>query len=159
MHNQQINEVQYYKHLGVYLIQDCSWHKHIDCIKEKAWTRLNLMRKLKYDLDRKALESIYVSFICPVLEYADVLWDNYTQQENKSLRKFKLKQPGFLLGNKTGISSKRIWWNWLGNIRNKKTETLQTVVSHTNQYFHSFLLPAIREWNTLSEEIRNVDTV
>ena len=81
MHNQQINEVQYHKHLGVYLTQDCSWHKHIDCIKENAWTRINLMRKLKYDLDRKALEVIYISFIRPVLEYADVLWDNCTQQE------------------------------------------------------------------------------
>ena len=34
MHNQQINEVQYHKHLGVYFTQDCSWHKHIDCIKK-----------------------------------------------------------------------------------------------------------------------------
>ena len=83
MHNQQINEVQYHKHLGVYLTQDCSWHKHIDCIKEKTWTRINLMRKLKYDLDRKALEAIYISFIRPVLEYADVLWDNCTQQKKK----------------------------------------------------------------------------
>ena len=31
------------------------------------------MRKLKYDSDRKALEVIYISFIRPVLEYADVL--------------------------------------------------------------------------------------
>ena len=36
------------------------------------------MRKLKYDLDRKALEVIYISFIRPELEYADVLWDNCT---------------------------------------------------------------------------------
>ena len=33
------------------------------------------MRKFKYDLDRKALETIYISFIRPVLEYADVIWD------------------------------------------------------------------------------------
>ena len=80
------------------------------------------MRKLKNGIDRKAFEAIYLSFIRPVLEYADVLWDNCTQQEkqelekipieaariscgiivlnkkNKNLRKFQLKQPGFLLG-------------------------------------------------------------
>ena len=36
---------------------------------------------------------------------------------------------------------------------------VQTVVSHNNQYFHLFFPSAIREWNTLSEDIRNVDTV
>ena len=34
-------------------------HKHIDYIKEKAWTRINIMRRLKYELDRKSLEIIY----------------------------------------------------------------------------------------------------
>ena len=91
MHNQQINEVQYHKHLGVYLTEDCSWHKHIDCIKEKVWTRINLMRTLKHDLDRKALEAIYISFIRPVLEYADVFWDNSTQQEKQELEKIYLE--------------------------------------------------------------------
>lgn len=60
MLNQQINEVQSHKHLGIYFSHDCSWHKHIDYIKEKAWTRINMMRKLKYDLDRKSLETIYI---------------------------------------------------------------------------------------------------
>ena len=78
MLNQQINEVEYHKHLGVFFSSDCSWHKHIDYIKEKAWTRINIMRKLKYNLDRKSLETIYIVFIRPILEYADVLWDNCT---------------------------------------------------------------------------------
>ena len=41
----------------------------------------------------------------------------------------------------------------------RNTNNVQTVVSHINQYFHSFLPSAIREWNTLSDDIRNVDTV
>ena len=34
------------------------------------------MRKLKFKLDRKSLETIYLTFIRPLLEYGDVLWDN-----------------------------------------------------------------------------------
>ena len=39
------------------------------------------MRKLKFILDRHSLEIIYTSFIRPVLEHADVVWDNCTQYE------------------------------------------------------------------------------
>ena len=33
------------------------------------------MRILKYIFDRKSLEIIYFSFLRPILEYADVVWD------------------------------------------------------------------------------------
>ena len=79
MQNVQITEVDSHKHLGIVFSQDCSWHKHINYISEKAWTRINIMRKLKFQLDRKSLETIYIVFIRPLLEYGDVIWDNCTQ--------------------------------------------------------------------------------
>ena len=54
MLGQQINEIEFHKHLGIYFSKDGSWHKHL---KEKAWTRINIMRRLKYELDRKSLEN------------------------------------------------------------------------------------------------------
>ena len=88
MIGQEINEVQFHKHVGVYFSYYCSWHKQIEYIKEKSWIRINIMRKLKYELDRKSLETIYMTFILPILEYADVLWDNCTQQEKQDLEKY-----------------------------------------------------------------------
>ena len=41
------------------------------------------MRKLKFDLDQKSLETIYISFIRPILEYVDIIWDNCSQQEKQ----------------------------------------------------------------------------
>ena len=35
----------------------------------------------------KSLETIYISFIRPILEYADVVWDNCSQQEKQELEK------------------------------------------------------------------------
>ena len=67
MSNQEINEVQFHKHLGIYISSDCSWHKHIENVKSKAWSRINVMRKFKYTWDRKSLETIYTAFIRPIL--------------------------------------------------------------------------------------------
>ena len=91
MLSQQVNEVEYQRHLGVFFPSDCFWHKHIDYIKEKAWTRIDIMRKLKYDLGRKSLETIYVVFIHPILECADVFWDNCSQAEKQDPKKYKWK--------------------------------------------------------------------
>ena len=43
------------------------------------------MRKLKFQLERKSLEIINTSFIRPLLEYSNVVWDNCTQYESTDL--------------------------------------------------------------------------
>ena len=43
------------------------------------------------------------------------------------------------------------------NLRN--ANNVQTLVSHTSQYFHSFLPSVFRDWNNLADDTRNADTV
>ena len=50
------------------------------------------MRRLKYDLERKSLETIYKSFIRPLLEYADVIC---TQQNKNELHDFNFEIVNF----------------------------------------------------------------
>ena len=52
------------------------------------------MRKLKFKLDRKALEIIYTAFITPILEYGDVVWDNCAQYEKDELEKIQHEATG-----------------------------------------------------------------
>ena len=70
--NQEINEVQFPKHLGIHISADYSWHKHIVYVKSKIWFRINVTRTFKYNLNRNAVKPIYIAFIRPILEYADV---------------------------------------------------------------------------------------
>ena len=49
------------------------------------------MRKLKFKLDRRSLHTIYFSVICPLLEYADVVWNNCAQYESNELEKSRMK--------------------------------------------------------------------
>ena len=74
MNDQQITEVDCHKHLGLHLSNDGSWDTHINSFLEKAWTGINIMRQLKYKLDRTSLETICTVFIKrPISEYSDVI--------------------------------------------------------------------------------------
>ena len=67
-----------------------SWHQQISYIKEKAWTRINITRRLKFVLDRKSLETIYISLFRPILEYGNEIWDNCQQYEKHDLEKIQI---------------------------------------------------------------------
>ena len=56
-------------------------------VTEKAWARINLLRSYKFILDRKSLQKLYFTFIRSILEYADIDWDNCTQQQNNAIEK------------------------------------------------------------------------
>ena len=59
---------------------------------------MNLLRSLKFVLDRKSLQKIYFTFISPILEYADVVWDNCTEQQSLSLEKIQLEAGRIVSG-------------------------------------------------------------
>ena len=73
--NQQITEVKNHKHLGVHLSHNLSWTIHAEETAKKANKCLGILRPLKFKLDRASLETLYKSFIRPILEYADIIWD------------------------------------------------------------------------------------
>jgi hypothetical protein len=54
-------------------------------ITGKAYKRINILGKSKCILDRKSLEKIYFTFARPLLEYADVIWDNMSISLNKKI--------------------------------------------------------------------------
>ena len=57
----------------------------------KAWKRIGIMRRLKLRLDRTSLQTIYFSFIRPILEYADVIWMNLSQYQKDQIEKYKTR--------------------------------------------------------------------
>ena len=57
--------------------------KHIEYIKDKSWNRITITRKFKFELDRKSIETIYLTFTRPVLEYDNVVWDKCMHYEKE----------------------------------------------------------------------------
>ena len=74
--------------------------EHLELVKSKAWKRINTMRKLKFQLDRKSLQTtcIYFSCIRPLLEYGDVVWNNCTQYEANELDRIQNEAASIVAG-------------------------------------------------------------
>ena len=56
------------------------------------------MRKLKFKLDRHSLQTIYFSFIRPLLEYSGIVWDNCTLYEVNELEKIQNEAARIVTG-------------------------------------------------------------
>ena len=93
-----------HKHLGIVFSSDCKWTKRIDKLIESASKQLNVLRKLKYCLNRNYLEKIYLTFVRLVLEYASEVWDNCGQINSDRLEKVQLEVACFH-GIVTGLPS------------------------------------------------------
>ena len=76
MNHVNIAEVNCHKHLGLTFSANLKWDTHISLTLKKAWQRIGIMRSLKFLINRSCLERMYISFIRPILEYSDVVWDN-----------------------------------------------------------------------------------
>ena len=69
-----IKNVSSHKRLGVFISSDLEFNNHIEYLCECASKKLSILKSLKFSLNGKSLETIYVSFIRPSLEYANTLW-------------------------------------------------------------------------------------
>ena len=90
--NKKIVDVTQHSHLGLTLSSNLSWKAHILKVYEKACRRLNLLKGLKFILNRGTLNRLYKSLIRPLMEYGDVLWDGCTDGECELLEFVQHKQ-------------------------------------------------------------------
>ena len=63
------------KHLGLILDEKLDFKQHIKVLIDKASKGISVIRKLRYQIPRHSLVSLYKSFIRSLLEYADVIYD------------------------------------------------------------------------------------
>ena len=81
------------------------------------------MRKLKFVLNWKALETIYLSFIRPILENGDTIWDNCTQYEKRELDKIQHEAARIVSGATVLVSLQSLYddicWESLQDKRTK----------------------------------------
>ena len=122
LNNADITEVQYHKHLGITFSRNLSWDKHIDEIMLKAGRRIDVLSRLMYKVDRKTLETMYISFIRPTIEYADVVWSNISQQKCYQLECVQKRAGRIISGAIRGTSTVEIYselgWSSLEERRN-----------------------------------------
>ena len=109
MNNVDIQKVNSHKHLGLIINKTCSWYEHILDITAKAWKRINILRSLMYKLDRKTLETVYISFINrPTLEYGDAIWDNCSKTEKNEIESVQYEAARIVTGATRSCSKSKL---------------------------------------------------
>ena len=109
MNNIPILEVDTHKHLGCHLDSNAKWTTHINEIVTKAGRRVDILRGLKYRLDRRSLEILYCSFIRPILEYGQAVWSNCTLAQKESIESIQLSAIHVITGAIKGTSTQKLY--------------------------------------------------
>ena len=91
--NSEIKLSSKQKHLGLTLDSKLSFNKHRNDKIYQANKGVGLLRKLQTILPRKSLLTIYKSFIRPLLDYEDVIYDKPSNASfSKKLNQFNIMQ-------------------------------------------------------------------
>jgi hypothetical protein len=123
MNNVPIIIVSDHKHLGVTFSNNGKWHTHISSVVKRAWQRIGILRSLKFHLNRLCLERLYITFIRPLLEYSDVLWDNCTAEQSNDIEAIQIEAARIVTGATKLCSIAKLYndvkWDTLSNRRRK----------------------------------------
>ena len=88
-----------------------------------AYSRINILRKMRFILDRITLEKMYFSFIRPILEYGDVIWDNSTMSLVNKLENVQIEAMRIVTGGTKLTSINKLYeetgWETLKDKREK----------------------------------------
>lgn len=93
---QSLKRVNMFTYLGIIFDETISWAPHIQYILSKASKRLGMLSQLWRDLTRHAANTLYLSFIRPIFDYGDTVWnccgvgrllDNFQRRASKIVSK------------------------------------------------------------------------
>lgn len=107
--NIQLQSSDKHKHLGLILQSNCKWDEQIKSIMNTVTMLLACLKSYKYKLNRKSLETMYKSFILPHFDYADVIWDNCTEEQANSLENLHLEALRIIVGAIRGTSHQKLY--------------------------------------------------
>ena len=146
MNDVQISRVDQHKHLGLIFNEQCTWHNHIHEITSKAWKRVNILRSLKFQLDRLSLQILYFSYIRPILEYGDIVWDNCFNYEKEEIEKIQIEAGRIVTGATKSCSSSKLLaetgWETLECRRKKhRLTTFYKMINKTSPSYLYNLVP------------------
>lgn len=158
-----ITETSNHKHLGITFSSSCTWSEHINNIVEKAWGRLNLLRSLKFKVNRKALEKMYMAYVRPLLEYSDSVWDNCSSESKKQLESVHNEAARIITGATKLCSIEKLLadlgWETLQDRRTKhKLVIFFKIINNLTPNYLAELLPPLVQERTVYN-LRNANNI
>ena len=123
MNSVEIKAVDSHKHLELTFSNDLTWDVHIASITSIAWKRIGTLRRYKFILDKRSLNKIYITYIRPLLEYANITWDSCSMENKRLLDKIEMEAARITTGATKLCSIQKVYaekgWDNLHSRRNK----------------------------------------
>ena len=133
LNSEVIRLSSHHKHLGLWLTDNMTWKKHITEISSKARQRLGCLKRHIFRMSRKSLEICYLTFIRPVLEYGNVLYDAANEEDLNVLDDIEKEAMRVITGARKRCNIDALYnefkWPCLAQRRiNQKITTLGKIV-------------------------------
>lgn len=150
--NRLVKYVDTHKHLGLSLSSNAKWNDHIDNLMLRCSKMVGILRKLKFTLSRKCLNAMYLSFVRPILEYADVVWDGITDNQSCRLERLQNEAARMVTGltRSTKLDDLYAEVGWTSLSERRKVHKLSTFYKIVNglvpSYLTDILPPSVGEY-------------
>ena len=87
MNDENLEEIQLYKHLGVTFSKTLNRDEHTENLTVKANHCLDGFNAMKYKLNCNTLQKLYFAFIQSKVENANIVWDNCSIQAHDMIER------------------------------------------------------------------------
>ena len=122
LHGQILSVSKAGKYLGAYITPNLCWNKQVNTITHKAnYTRAFLQHNLK-KCPQGIREQGYKTLVRPIVEYASVIWDPYTQAATDKIEMVQRRAARFVMSDYRRTSSvadmlEKLGWETLAKRR------------------------------------------
>ncbi len=84
-----LERVATYKYLGIMIDECLIFDAHVQYMKKKTFSKVKLLGRLKWVLDRDTLLLLYKTLILPIIDYGDTVYHGISQQDAYCLQKLQ----------------------------------------------------------------------
>ncbi len=89
MGNPVVRRVTEFKYLGIVMDECLHWKAQIDAVFSKVGKRLGMLRRIRDDITVNAAHLAYKSFVLPILDYCDSVWNGCNKVDAERLERLQ----------------------------------------------------------------------
>ena len=152
-----ISTIESHRHLGVTFSTDAKWNAHIENIVSSVSKHINILRKLKFKINRSNLEKLYLVYIRPIFEYASEVWDNCGSVNASKLERLQLEAARIVTGLPVFVNSNFIFrelgWETLQERRTRrKLQLFYNIQNNNAPGYLSNLIPPTHKYMSSNKQ-------
>ena len=95
---QHIERVSQTKYLGVTIDSNITWSKHIETMYKRLSSKIGILRRIRHCVPKYCLVTIYNSFILPLFDYCDIIFDSADKKHLDKLQILQNRSARIILG-------------------------------------------------------------